>query len=51
MFDREVRDHHLGTEVEHVVLPNEFPLGIRSLPLLGERSFDVAIEALPGAVV
>jgi len=51
MFDCKIRDHHFGTKVEHVILPDEFPFRIRALPLLGERSFDVAIELIPVTVV
>mgnify|MGYP006914282967 CR=1 FL=1 len=51
MFGREVGDHDFGTEMEDTVFSNKFPLRIHPLPVVGERSFHIAIEAVTSAVM
>ena len=51
MFKREVGNHHLCAQVQHVVFADQFPVRVRPVPLLGERSFYVAIEVILSSVV
>ena len=51
MFEREVRQQDLCSQINHVVLADQFPLRIRPFPFGCERSFEVAIGLAATTVV
>jgi len=51
VFDGKIGDHHLRTQVQHVVFSNQLPLGVRPFLLLGERLFHVRVKIALSRVV